>query len=294
VPRSHGDGLLRWWDPGGDARASLVLCHAYAEHSGRYDAVASRVAEGGLAVWAIDLHGHGASGGERASVPDVAHLVEDVLVALDRAHAARPRLPLFLLGHSMGGLVSTALALEHQERLRGLVLSGAAVSDPTGIEPLLERDPLPEVVLSSDMLSRDPRVGADYDADPLNYRGPFRRETLQALTSGARRVRERFATSSPAAARPARRRRPDRASGREPGPVRRGLVARQAARDLPRPAARDPQRAGRPGDHRPDRGLDPRALLNGAGRAPWPLVRASATEQGAVGTGRRPKEWQKP
>ncbi len=194
VRRPHGDGLLRWWDPAGDTRASLVLCHGYAEHSGRYEAVASRLAGQGLAVWAIDLHGHGASGGDRASVPDVSHLVADVLVALDRAHAARPQLPLFLLGHSMGGLVSTALALEHQDRLRGLVLSGAAVSDPAGIEPLLELDPLPEVVLSSDMLSRDPRVAADYDADPLNYRGPFRRETLRALTSGARRVRERFAT----------------------------------------------------------------------------------------------------
>jgi len=194
VPRPHGDALLRWWDPVSDARASLVLCHGYAEHGGRYDAVASRLAGQGLAVWAIDLHGHGASGGERASVRDVAHLVEDVLVALDRAHAARPQLPAFVLGHSMGGLVSTALALDHQDRLGGLVLSGAAIADPAGIEPLLELDPLPEVVLSSDMLSRDPQVAADYDADPLNYRGPFRRETLRALTSGARHVRVRFAS----------------------------------------------------------------------------------------------------
>lgn len=194
VPRPHGDGLLRWWDPVGVPRATLVICHGYAEHSGRYEAVAARLARHGLAVWAIDLRGHGASGGARASVVDVAHLVDDVLVALDRARAAHPALPAFLLGHSMGGLVSAALAMEHQERLRGLVLSGAAVSDPAGVEPLLELDPLPEVVLSSDMLSRDPDVGRAYDEDPLNYRGPFLRETLRALTGGARSVRERFAT----------------------------------------------------------------------------------------------------
>jgi alpha-beta hydrolase superfamily lysophospholipase len=93
----------------------------------------------------------------------------------------------------MGGLVSTTLALAHQDRLRGLVLSGAAVGDSEGIEPLLELDPMPEVVLSSELLSRDPQVGADYDQDPLNYRGPFRRETLRALTGGAKHVRERFA-----------------------------------------------------------------------------------------------------
>lgn len=194
VPRPHGDGLLRWWDTVGAPKATLVICHGYAEHSGRYEAVAARLAQRGLAVWAIDLRGHGASGGERASVIDVAHLVDDVLVALERARAAHPSLPTFLLGHSMGGLVSTALAIEHQDRLRGLVLSGAAVSDPAGLEPLLELDPLPEVVLSSELLSRDPEVGRGYDEDPLNYRGPFRRETLRALTSGARRVRERFAT----------------------------------------------------------------------------------------------------
>ncbi|MBY0277453.1 lysophospholipase [Candidatus Binatia bacterium] len=193
VARPHGDGLLRWWDPTGAARASVVLCHGYAEHSGRYEAVAARLAERGLAVWAIDLRGHGASGGERASVVDVAHLVEDVEHALDVAREARPALPVFLVGHSMGGLVSTALAIAHQDRLRGLVLSGAAVSDPSGIEPLLEIEPLPEVVLSSELLSRDPKVSEHYDADPLNYRGPFRRETLRALTSGAREVRARFA-----------------------------------------------------------------------------------------------------
>ncbi|MFM8411076.1 MAG: serine aminopeptidase domain-containing protein, partial [Alphaproteobacteria bacterium] len=48
------------------------------------------------------------------------------------------------------------------------------------------------VALDSAMLSRDPAVGLDYDRDPLNYRGPFRRETLRTLTSGAREVRGRW------------------------------------------------------------------------------------------------------
>lgn len=192
ITRPHGETLLRWWEPAGDAHASLVIVHGYAEHGGRYGAVARRLARDGIAVWAADLRGHGASSGERASVADVADLVDDALVALERAAAARPDRPLFVLGHSMGGLVATALALDHQARLAGLVLSGPAVGDPSALEPLLELDPLPEVVLSSELLSRDPRVVADYDGDPLNYRGPFRRETLQTLTSGARRVRARF------------------------------------------------------------------------------------------------------
>jgi len=193
VSSANGQALIRWWEPRGDAIASLVIAHGYAEHSGRYEAVGAQLAAASLAVWTTDVRGHGGSSGERASVAELGDLVGDVYAVLTRARAARPALPVFLLGHSMGGLVATALALAHQAELAGLILSGPAVGDPAGIEPLLDLDPLPEVVLSSEMLSRDPRVGADYDQDPLNYRGPFRRETLKTLTGGARAVRARFA-----------------------------------------------------------------------------------------------------
>lgn len=193
VSRNGADALLRWWEPAGEATASVVLAHGYAEHSGRYEAVGSRLAAAGLATWTTDVRGHGATAGERASVESIEHLVDDVYAALERARRARPGLPVFVLGHSMGGLVATTLALAYQEQIAGLVLSGAAVGDPAGIEPLLDLEPLPEVTLASEMLSRDPRVGEDYDSDPLNYRGPFRRETLRALTAGARAVRDRFA-----------------------------------------------------------------------------------------------------
>lgn len=188
-----GERLVRWWEPRGDVLATVALVHGYAEHSGRYEAVGAALAASGFAVWATDLLGHGASAGERASVHTLDDLVDDVLALLERARAARPERPAFVLGHSMGGLVATALALDHQDELLGLVLSGPAVGDPAALEPLLEMDPLPELVLSSELLSRDPRVGEDYDRDPLNYRGPFRRETLRTLTGGARRVRQRFA-----------------------------------------------------------------------------------------------------
>jgi alpha-beta hydrolase superfamily lysophospholipase len=187
------DALVRWWEPSAPAVATVVIAHGYAEHSGRYEAVGARLAAHGLAVWTTDVRGHGGSSGERASVAAIDDLVEDVYAVLVRGRSARPALPVFALGHSMGGLVATALALQHQPELAGLVLSGAAVGDPSGIEPLLDLDPLPDVVLGSEMLSRDPRVGEDYDRDPLNYRGPFRRETLRSLTGGARAVRARFA-----------------------------------------------------------------------------------------------------
>jgi acylglycerol lipase len=193
VSGRSGERLVRWWDPQGEAVATVALVHGYAEHSGRYEAVGAALAAAGFAVWATDLHGHGASAGERASVHALGDLVDDVLALLERVRAAQAERPTFVLGHSMGGLVATRFALDHQDELAGLVLSGPALGDPAALEPLLEMDPLPEVVLSSELLSRDPLVGADYDRDPLNYRGPFRRETLRTLTGGARHVRQRFA-----------------------------------------------------------------------------------------------------
>lgn len=190
----HGGGrrqLLRRW-PTASPRAVVTLVHGYAEHSGRYGRTARLLADAGFSVWSTDLQGHGGSSGERATVARLDDLVRDARVALDRAAAVHPGAPEFLVGHSMGGLVATRLALDVGPRLRGLVLSGAAVGDPEGIAGLLDLDPLPEVALDSALLSRDPQVARDYDGDPLNYRGPFRRETLRTLTDGAREVRGRW------------------------------------------------------------------------------------------------------
>src|SRR6185369_15994484 len=130
----------------------------------------ARLATAGIAVWAVDLRGHGQSSGERASVAQVGDLVADAGIALARARDACDR-ACFVLGHSMGGLVATHLFLDAQADLSGLVLSGAALGDPSGFESLLDLEPFPEVVLSADLLASDPAVGRAYDADPLNYRG---------------------------------------------------------------------------------------------------------------------------
>jgi acylglycerol lipase len=192
----HADGreqLLRVWDATDPCRAVVALVHGYAEHSGRYERSGAALAAAGIAVWSTDLRAHGLSSGERASIAALADLVADARFAFECARAAHPGVPTFVLGHSMGGLVATRLFLDLQDVAAGLVLSAAALGDPSGIEPLLDLDPLPEVALSSDLLSRDPAVARAYDADPLVYRGPFRRETLRTLAHGAREVRARFA-----------------------------------------------------------------------------------------------------
>lgn len=183
---------LRWWVPNDEWTAAAVLVHGYAEHGGRYERVGRSLATARIATWAADLRGHGRSSGERASVGSLDDLVEDTRLTLARVQVTRPGCPVFLFGHSMGGLVATRLALDAQRELSGLVLSGAALGEPGAVEPLLDLDPLPDLRISSDLLSRDPKVASDYDSDPLNYRGPFQRETLRTLAEGAKAVRARW------------------------------------------------------------------------------------------------------
>jgi alpha-beta hydrolase superfamily lysophospholipase len=157
----------------------VVIAHGLAEHSGRYDHTASAFANAGLTVYAADHRGHGKSPGRRVHVASFEEFRADARAGLDLAHAEHPRLPLFLLGHSQGGLVAATLALRQPQGLAGLVLTspllGIAVrSRPSPVKAALGQilaSFWPQALLASDvdpaLLSRDPSVGAAYAADPL-------------------------------------------------------------------------------------------------------------------------------
>ncbi|HEV2785918.1 MAG TPA: alpha/beta fold hydrolase, partial [Solirubrobacteraceae bacterium] len=132
--------------------------------------------------------GHGKSEGERAHVDDGEDYTADLHAVADRARAARPGLPVVLLGHSMGGLIATRFAQKHGEELAALVLSGPAIGGSPELELLLTLDPIPEVPIDPAILSRDASVGEAYMDDPLVYHGGFKRSTLQALVTAVQAV----------------------------------------------------------------------------------------------------------
>lgn len=183
-------GTIRYRTWCADAPRFLVLLvHGYGEHAGRYSHVAERLVEAGAMVLAPDHHGHGASDGERALFDDLELLVDD-LATLDRiAREAHPKLPVVLIGHSLGGLIATRYAQRGVE-LAALVLSGPFVGGNPAIRGLLALPELPEVTLDLALLSRDPKVGEAYAADELVYHGTFQRPTLEALFAAVDRVAE--------------------------------------------------------------------------------------------------------
>jgi acylglycerol lipase len=167
-----------------EPRAVVVLVHGASEHSGRYAHVAGRLLDEGYAVYALDHRGHGRSEGPRALIDRMASAVADLdsLVGV-----AGP--PVFLLGHSMGGTVALAYALRHQDRLRGLVLSGplaaleaAPAATRVAARILSALTPrLPLVSIDATLISRDPAVVRAYVEDPRVYHGKLPVRTVSEL-----------------------------------------------------------------------------------------------------------------
>ncbi len=109
-----------------NARGAVLLVHGLGEHSGRYQHLAEMFNARGLAVLAPDHLGHGESPGHRVFVQ---HFDDYLLGARElRAVIAQqyPQVPCFILGHSMGGLITGRLLLEDQDQYQGALLSGPA------------------------------------------------------------------------------------------------------------------------------------------------------------------------
>jgi alpha-beta hydrolase superfamily lysophospholipase len=178
------------WRPQGAPRALVVISHGLAEHSGRYVELAGRLTARGYAVHALDHHGHGRSGGRRSNIGRFTGVVSDLGEFIRRSREEYAGLPTILLGHSMGGAIAYACALEHQDELRGLVLSAPALAPGEHAPPLkllLVRllsfiAPNTGVLnLPAEAISRDPAVVAAYDRDPLVYRGAVPARTMAEL-----------------------------------------------------------------------------------------------------------------
>jgi alpha-beta hydrolase superfamily lysophospholipase len=168
------------WLPESEPRAVLLIVHGLAEHSGRYGNVVNHFVPLGYAVYGIDHFGHGKSDGQRVYVKRFDDYTNTLKVYFDMIRGWQPDKPIFLVGHSMGGLIGAVYLLDHQAELAGAVLSGPAVKIPKHVTPaiLLMGKILSSLIpkfgllaLSADGVSRDPAVVQAYVSDPLVHRG---------------------------------------------------------------------------------------------------------------------------
>ncbi|MGU3653815.1 alpha/beta hydrolase [Mycolicibacterium sp. A43C] len=178
------------WTPGTDPTGVVLICHGYAEHARRYDHVAQRFAEAGLITYALDLRGHGRSGGKRVYLKNISEYTDDFHHLVGLATAAHPELKRVVLGHSMGGGVVFTYGVEHPDDYAAMVLSGPAVYAQEGVSPLMIGvakvlgsllPGLPVENLPADAVSRDPEVVAAYEADPMVHHGKLPAGIAKAL-----------------------------------------------------------------------------------------------------------------
>lgn len=168
------------WLPDGKPKAVLMIVHGLGEHSGRYLNVVNHFVPLGFAVYAMDHPGHGKSGGTRKYVDRFEDYIENVKAFFDRIQDWQTGKPVFLVGHSMGGLIGAVYLLDHQKGLKGAIFSGPCVKVPGNVSPVtvfigkMLVALMPKLGLlktAPEGVSRDPAVVRDYVDDPLVYKG---------------------------------------------------------------------------------------------------------------------------
>jgi alpha-beta hydrolase superfamily lysophospholipase len=176
------DLVWQSWTPE-SPRGVIVIIHGLAEHSGRYQETAKFLSENGWAVYACDLRAHGLSPdppkADRVHVNRFEDYFRDVDALTGLARERHPELPIYLLGHSMGGLISIRYSLEKPAGLAGVIISSPALGTHPEFKPpfllklmvsILSRL-APRLLVASDLdtqaISRDPAVVKAYIDDPL-------------------------------------------------------------------------------------------------------------------------------
>ncbi len=177
---TEGQIFYRKWSPTGEPQRIVQIVHGYAEHGGRYGHVATALAADGAVVYADDHIGHGRSDGERAVIGDFDHAVQDLHTLSGIARDDYPDIPLFLVGHSMGGLLSARYAQTWPDEVAGVAFCGSVIGDWQWARDVIEAPELPFVEYDPAAISRDPEAGASYAADPLVYHGQYKRALLVA------------------------------------------------------------------------------------------------------------------
>ena len=203
------DGLrlfVRRWTPDRPTRAVVVLAHGLHEHSGRYAYVASALMRRGIAVRALDLRGHGKSDGPRGQIETFSDLQDDLGTLLDATLTevadpeSRAEAPVFLMGHSLGGLVVAATVVDRGTAgLAGVILSSPLLRVPDDTAPLMKKvapyvskwfPNAPAARIDPADLSRDPAVGRAYKEDPLTINRGVRARMAFEILQTTERVRQ--------------------------------------------------------------------------------------------------------
>ena len=177
--------FFRSWRPNVKPRGVVVIVPGFNSHSAYYAWVAQQLVDLGLAVFALDLRGRGKSDGERFYVEKFADYVSDVTTLTALAKSREPGVPVYVLGHSAGGVVACLYAIEHQTELAGLICESFAFQLPAPDFALAVFKGLAHLAPHAHVLhlknEDDPAVVAAMNSDPLIAHETQPTQTLAAM-----------------------------------------------------------------------------------------------------------------
>ena len=107
---------LQFWDWGQEGKPSLVLVHGGLDHARNWDWVARALREH-FHVYAMDLRGHGNSAWAPGALYSIAEHVLDLAALAD----VIADFPIYLIGHSLGGILTLLYSGIYPDRVRKTV-----------------------------------------------------------------------------------------------------------------------------------------------------------------------------
>lgn len=191
--------FTRSWQPSGKSRGVVIIVPGFNAHSGYYLWTADQFTANGLAVYALDLRGRGKSDGERFYVNKFDDYVSDVSKFIEIVKSKEPELPVFLLGHSAGGVVSCIYTIDNQDELDGLICESFAFQVPAPDFALAVFKGLSHVAphahvlhLKNELFSRDPKAVEAMNNDPLIAHETQPTQTLAEMVRADERIKKAF------------------------------------------------------------------------------------------------------
>lgn len=190
--------VVDWSLPEGQSpRAVVLIAHGLGEHSWRYAHVAIQLNEWGFAVRAMDWYGHGESGGPRGGLPNDHRMLDDLAELVDDTRRVwGEKMPVILLGHSMGGLIAADFVRQKVRPLHALVLSSPALEPGLSLVQRLLLAIVPKIApnfrvangLKPEFISHDPEVVKAYVNDKLVHNKISARLGLYIAVTGPKVV----------------------------------------------------------------------------------------------------------
>lgn len=183
--------VVHTWTPGISPRGAIAIVHGYGHHTTSFEELADNLCGAGFTVHGFDQRGHGLSPGKRGHIASFATDLDDMHCFLDAIRPTTKDRPLFIFGHSLGGLILGRYVVEHKPEVAGLVFSSALLKIPDSVPSLLVKlgnflgtvTPwLPVQRVDYRWVSRDATVLESIQGDPLRHTGVMNARTGAEIT----------------------------------------------------------------------------------------------------------------